>query len=380
LRFLFLDPFHGGSHRDFACGWSSRSRHEINLVTLPPRFWKWRMRGAALHFSRRVADPGSHAGLITTDLIGLADLKALWEPACPPALVYFHENQLSYPLSPGEEPDHQFGFTNITTALAARRVLFNSRTHREAFLARLPGFLKMMPEHRPMWAVEAIRGRSEVLHPGCDFPGGAPDLAPPERDRPPLIVWNHRWEFDKRPEDFFAALEAVDRRGAPFRLALLGESFQAVRREFVAARERYGGRIEQFGYVESRRAYLEWLRRGAIVVSTAEQENFGLSVVEAIRFGCRPLLPNRLAYPELLPPEFHAACLYEDRDDLAARLHALLTRPAEIAGPREALAAAMGRYAWENAIGRFDAELDSLAASAAAPRRGDQTGGRLFSP
>lgn len=361
MKFLFLNPFHGGSHRDFAVGWTEHSRHDIALVTLPPRFWKWRMRGAALHFARTVADPGSYAGLITTDLMSLSDLKALWGASCPSALVYFHENQLSYPLPPGETIDYQFGFTDITTALTAQRILFNSHTHRDAFFAHLPGFLKMMPEYRPLWAIESIRGRAGVLYPGCEFAPGPPDLEPPDGGRPPLIVWNHRWEFDKRPQDFFAAVDAADRQGMPFRLALLGENFQVVPKEFIAARERYGDRVEQYGYVDSRSEYLRWLQRGALVLSTAGQENFGLSVVEAIRCGCRPLLPKRLSYPELLPERFHADCLYGDRDDLAGRLQALLARPETIRERREELSAAMGRHAWANAIEEFDAELDRLA-------------------
>ncbi|MCK5007550.1 MAG: DUF3524 domain-containing protein, partial [Spirochaetales bacterium] len=49
-RFLFLEPFYGGSHREFAEGWQQSSRHTLELHTLPARFWKWRMRGAALYF------------------------------------------------------------------------------------------------------------------------------------------------------------------------------------------------------------------------------------------------------------------------------------------------------------------------------------------
>jgi hypothetical protein len=128
-RFLFLEPFYGGSHRAFADGLVSRSRHRIDLHTMPDRFWKWRMRGAALHFFRQVAEPDHYDGLITTDLMSLSDLRALWGSRCPPALVYFHENQLSYPLPPGETMDYQFAFTDITTGLAADRILFNSRTH-----------------------------------------------------------------------------------------------------------------------------------------------------------------------------------------------------------------------------------------------------------
>jgi glycosyltransferase involved in cell wall biosynthesis len=365
VKVLFLNPFHGGSHRQFAEGWARHSRHAIDLVTLPARAWKWRMRGAALHFAHRVESPWKYDALITTGLMSLADLKALWSPRCPPAIVYFHETQLSYPLPPGEVMDFQFGFTDITSALAARRVLFNSRVHHDAFFARLPGFIKLMPDHRPGWVVEAIRSRSAVLHPGCDVPAGTVDLRPPDPG-PPLVVWNHRWEFDKRPRDFFAALDAVLSRGVGFRLALLGENFQAVPKEFLEARERYGERIVRYGFVEAREEYVEWLRRGAIVVSTAEQENFGMAVVEAVRSGCHPLLPRGLSYPEVLPGEFHAACLYDSPEDLVERLEALLRRPEVIQERRHALSAAMAQFAWERLVERFDAELDALLAGPSA--------------
>lgn len=395
-RVLFLNPFHGGSHRAFAEGWAKHSRHEFTLQTLPARFWKWRMRGAALHFARKVADPRSYDALVVTDLMSLSDLKALWGEACPPALAYFHENQLSYPLPPGEAIDYQFGFTDITTCLAARRVLFNSRFQHDAFFERLPGFLGMMPEFQPRWAIEAIRARASVLHPGVDFGagpgapapraddqnahherrsqnahhGGAPE--PPERrEGAPLVIWNHRWEFDKNPAAFFAALDGCLARGREFRLALLGENFQVVPKEFEAARDRYGARVVHYGYVESRTDYLDWLRRGDIVVSTADQENFGMAVVEAIASGCLPLLPRRLAYPEVLPEEFHAACLYSDAADLGARLEALLKGGARGAAAdrlRGALAAAMRRHDWARATVPFDREIDLLLTSPDAIR------------
>ena len=50
MKFLFLEPFFGGSHRYFSEGLSQHSRYRIDLVTLPARFWNWRMRGAALYF------------------------------------------------------------------------------------------------------------------------------------------------------------------------------------------------------------------------------------------------------------------------------------------------------------------------------------------
>lgn len=169
MKFLFLEPFYGGSHRDFADGLAAYTRHRIELETLPARFWKWRMRGAALKLVQKLKNLHEFDGLITTDLMSLSDLKALSGPEFPPTLVYFHESQLSYPLAPGERMDYQFGFTDITTALAADRVLFNSHSHHAAFFEKLPAFIQMMPDFRPTWIVNAIRSKCAVLYPGCHF-------------------------------------------------------------------------------------------------------------------------------------------------------------------------------------------------------------------
>ncbi|MFH2219217.1 MAG: DUF3524 domain-containing protein [Pseudomonadota bacterium] len=362
MKFLFLEPFYGGSHRDFAEGLIAHSRHEIDLHTLPARFWKWRMRGAALYFIKKISFLEAYDGIIATDLMSLSDFKTLCGPSCPPALVYFHENQITYPLAPGESMDVQFGFTDITSALAAERVLFNSRFHCDAFFSELPVFLDMMPEFRPKWVVDTIRVKSGYIYPGCQFPAKAEPLIRPDTS-PPLIVWNHRWEFDKNPSDFFDALDRISEQGIDFRLALLGENFQAVPEDFISARSRYPNRIVQYGYVESRAEYLEWLAQGAIVISTATQENFGISVIEAVRHGCIPLLPDRLVYPEILPADFHSDFLYRTPEELAEKLSFLISNYSLFETRRQNLSKAMGAFAWENRISAFDEALESLARS-----------------
>jgi len=362
LKFLFLEPFFGGSHREFAEGLISHSRHRIDLVTLPARFWKWRMRGAALYFVKKVTSPADYHGLITTDLMSLSDFKSLSKGICPPALVYFHENQFTYPLAPGERMDYQFGFTDITTALAADRVIFNSQTHCDAFFKALPNFIKMMPEYRPGWVVDKIRSRADVLYPGCRFAAKERDADDFCHKLPPLIIWNHRWEFDKNPTEFFQALDAVLDDGAEFRLALLGENCQTVPKAFLGARERYGARIVQYGYVDSRRQYLDWLAQGSIVISTAQQENFGISVVEAIRYGCIPLLPARLAYPEIIPTRYYPDVLYRGYQDLVAKLLDRIINYPDYLNLRRVLSKEMGRFAWENTIEQYDLELENLTA------------------
>jgi glycosyltransferase involved in cell wall biosynthesis len=300
--------------------------------------------------------------------MSLSDFKALARGQCPPTLVYLHENQFTYPLSPGEQMDYQFGFTDITTAMAAERIVFNSQTHRDAYFEAVPKFINMMPEYRPKWVVDDIRSKVDILYPGCRF---AAEISPDEqfdRPLPPLIIWNHRWEFDKNPDAFFDALNAVRTAGMDFRLALLGETSQAVPKAFIRARERYGGQIVHYGYLKSRERYLNWLRQGAIVVSTALQENFGIAVVEAIRSGCLPLLPMRLSYPEIIPAEFHDRILYRSQFDLIAKLAWLISEPAGCANMRRDLSQAMTKFAWPNVIDRYDRVLEELAGISSAER------------
>ena len=370
---MFLEPFFGGSHRDFAEGLVDHSRHDIKLMTLPARFWKWRMRGAALYFwgklqaCKKASLPlNTYDGLIVGGLMSLSDFKSMAGPDCPPAMAYFHESQLTYPLSPGEIFDAQFGFTDITTALSADRVAFNSQTHLDRFLGELPGFLGMMPDCRPNWVTALIRRQSCVIHPGCRFPSNG-YASRPGTEGPPLIIWNHRWEFDKNPEGFFKGLEALLDRGVEFRLALLGERYRKIPSVFSQARERYAQFIVHDGYVPGKSEYWNILRQGDIVVSTALQENFGISVVEAIQAGCLPLLPRRLSYPEILPPEFHRKFLYNGPDDFMQKLSCLITGHVRMSDERRRLSSAMSRYSWENAIKAYDDLLEEMVFSKRPP-------------
>ena len=359
LKILFLEPFFGGSHKEFAEGLVKHSKHEIDLYTLPSRFWKWRMRGAALYFIKKIPQLKNYDVLITTDLMSLSDFKALCDMKCPPAIVYFHENQLTYPLAPGESMDFQFGFTDITTGLAADRILFNSNTHRNAFFKSLPDFLGMMPEYLPTWVIEDMKSKSAVCYPGCSFPAEDIKLSDPDSTSP-LVIWNHRWEYDKNPKDFFYALEKVMDKNINFRIALLGENYQAIPKEFIKAKKRFGDRIVNYGYVESREEYIKWLKKGSIVISTATQENFGISIVEAIRFGCIPLVPARLSYPEIIPEEFHKNFIYDDQKDLVLKLSFIIQNYQDYLKQRGRLSSYMSRFSWENLIDQFDEEFETL--------------------
>lgn len=78
----------------------------------------------------------------------------------------------------------------------------------------------------------------------------------------------------------------------------------------------------------SREAYARLLASADVAVSTARNEFFGVAMMEACYAGCTPLVPDRLAYPELYPAEYR----YTSHEALVARLRDLvLHRPEPMA-------------------------------------------------
>ena len=327
MHVLFIEPFYGGSHAAFldtlVAGLAADHGVESTVLTMPARHWKWRMRGAVSWLAeahgadlRRGADgaPGYDV-LFASSFLSLAELVGLFPHlGAVPRVLYFHENQLAYPVrGEPQERDRHYGFTQMLAAQAATRCVFNSGFNRDSFLDLGAAWFEQMPDARPRTWRRAIAARSTVLGLPMDLPvvdDGNFTGAVSERAAGPLLLWNHRWEHDKNPAALFAALRHLRAAGQPFRLALCGEQFRTSPPEFAAAREEFAEVIEQWGFVSDRCAYHSLLQRTDLAISTAVHEFFGLAMLEATWCGARPLVPDRLAYRELFPEEFR----YDDLD------------------------------------------------------------------
>lgn len=372
MHIVLTEPFFSGSHRQWAEGYQRHSGHRVELLTLEGRHWKWRMHGGAValaeQFMQRDLRPDL---LLATDMLDLTTFLALTRKrtAHIPVALYFHENQLTYPWSATDadvplQRDRHYAFINYTSALSADRVLFNSAYHRDSFLGALPGFLGAFPDHRGTANVDAIAERSAVLPLGLDLAALDAHL-PLNKERPPhaVILWNHRWEYDKGPEEFFHALFALQERGVEFGLVVLGEQFKESPAVFEEARERLRDRILHWGYAASRTDYVQWLWRSDILPVTARQDFFGASVVEAMHCGVRPLLPARLAYPEHLPERCHSDMLYRNGDDLTDRLEHLVRNVGMLRGHNARTY--VERYDWGVMAPIYDRMWSELAAQRA---------------
>lgn len=333
MRILYIEPYEAGAHARFTRALTRRVPADWTLLTLPGRHWKWRARGSAAYFALARADAFRPPPdlLFASAYLPLTDLVALRpELAAVPRVLYFHENQLAYPVRDDRtgERDFHFGFSQLVAALAATRCVFNSAYNRDSLLTEGAALLRRMPDAVPPGWIEAIRARSEVLPVPLELPGLFDGIAEPieddthpsERALGPIILWNHRWEHDKAPEAFFSALYALADRGVPFRVAICGERFGKAPPVFAEARARLADRIVHWGFLPSRAEYEALLARCHIAVSTARHEFFGISMLEATWFGARPLVPDRLSYVELFPDD----CRYaEDTliDTLATLCH-----------------------------------------------------------
>ncbi|HPC97131.1 MAG TPA: DUF3524 domain-containing protein [Sedimentisphaerales bacterium] len=376
MRILALEPYYGGSHRAFLDGWSALSRHAWTVLTLPAYKWKWRMRHAAVTFAEEVRAHRPHRLswdlLFCSDMLNLAEFRGLAQRdiADLPALMYFHENQLTYPVQIEKERDYQFAMTNMTSALAADAVWFNSAFHRDEFLGALNAFLVRMPDHRPTGAVELIRNKACIQPPGVTrMPRRGPRQAGPLR-----ILWAARWEHDKNPEDFFRALDILRRRGVAFRLSVIGEQFRETPEVFTRAHHDFAERIDRWGYQNSRAEYETALLEADVYVSTARHEFFGLCAVEATLAGAFPLLPSRLAYPEIFglgQNEDTDRFFYDGSPEALAErladLAVLVTQGRSLADRTEGLRERLRRFEWPDLVPVLDEAIEKVVGSRVRP-------------
>lgn len=362
MRIFVVEPYYTGSHRAWADGWQAVSRHEIHLLTMEGRFWKWRMHGGPVTLADEAVTLADRTGppnvLVASSMLDLATFIGLTGAALgnPPSLLYMHENQLTYPLSPrtrGE--DLSYGFINWRSMIAADQVVFNTHFHREAFFDAVVGFLKNFPDYRQLDLVEPVRAKTSVVGVGVPVRSHRPT-----KNAAPLILWNQRWEYDKNPTELFEILYAVADAGIDFRLAVTGENFRQTPAEFEDALRRLKDQIVQFGYATAS-DYAVLVEAADIVISTALHEFFGVAVTEAMAAGAFPVLPRRLSYPELLPESVHPTCLYDSPGEAVRLLSEALTDPDHRAAITDQTVPAAAAFSWHRIGAIYDELVEQLA-------------------
>lgn len=357
-KILLVEPFFSGSHKSWALQFQANSSHDIEILSLPGKFWKWRMYGGAYTLAEEYLKLDQEPDIIlATDMIDLATFVALIRHKLTKAKIYlyFHENQLEYPWQEdGEDKtlkrDLHYGFKNYTSALVADKILFNSDHNRRSFYGHLRKILKAMPDCKHK-TVDDLDKKSVILPIGIHLNHHDVQVDLPYTGQAPLILWNHRWEFDKNPDDFFKALITLRQEGLDFKLALLGEVYKNAPDSLKHALDYFKEDVLVTGFM-TKETYSSWLQAADILPVTSYHDFFGISVMEAIYMNTYPLLPNRLTYPDLYHIKDNPEIFYDTYEELVDKL-----RQAIVMSDRPTYRHLCLKYDWEKIIDLYDRSM-----------------------
>ena len=368
MKILLVEPFFSGSHQTWAEAVQRFSKHDVHILSLKGRHWKWRMIGGAVSLAKKFLDSDFKADLLlATDMLDLNSFLGLTRQrlANIPVVIYFHENQITYPWSPKDQDvilkrNNQYGFINYTSALAANSVLFNSEFHKTSFLNGLNHFLRQFPDEKNLENIDIINNKATVLPLGLSLQRFLKFKNKIEKNNPPILLWNHRWEYDKNPDAFFQALFRLQEEGIDFKLVVLGDAYQKQPKIFSIAKEKLNDHILHFGFVENFETYAQWLWKADILAVTSQQDFFGGSVVEAIYCHCFPILPNRLAYPEHIPKACKSDVFYETEEEFYQKLKTNLFL-LKSKTYKASLQNFVAKYDWSTLAARYDSLFENIA-------------------
>ena len=360
-KIFLLESYYGGSHKYWADGLSQNSSYSVKIFSLPARFWKWRMQGSAITFTKILDQVSSVPDLfIISDMIDLALFKSL-NPRFKniPIILYMHENQLTYPysnLDKQKDIDLSYGYLNYKSCLVADQIVFNSHYHMRLFISAITSLLQRMPDSNNLWSVGVIEKKSIILPIGFDFKL-IDKLAKNTRgNSEPTILWNHRWDEDKNPEGFIDLLTQLKRMQIKFKIIATTPNKIQKNKSFEKFKRLFADNILSASYINDYEEYIKVISKANILPVTSLHDFFGISVIEAIRTGCTPLLPTDLVYKEYLD---HSDLFYNSKKELLELLVEIINGTF-ICEPLK-LSRQLDKFDWKVVITKYDRLFDSIS-------------------
>ncbi|CAN5591289.1 DUF3524 domain-containing protein [soil metagenome] len=322
---LYVETYPTGSHGRILDLLMEHSTLHIEDIRCGREHWRWLAIAAQYeireHIWRRAQDP-PHL-IICSGPLNVSAFVAMLPPgwAAIPRVVYFHESQWTYPAE--DYDPRPFLLAHLDAVALADEVWFNSRYHLETFWSAA---ISPAAPHR-------IRNLASRLH--SAFEPKCKVMYPPvwidtdtlarKPDQPGRgLLWNARWELDKRPDTFVQFLDILTAAGQDFDLLVLGTGSTGTE-DIETGLKQHAHRASLPGHFEDRSTYEAALTSAGIFVSTANHEFFGVAALEAALSGLVPVLPANLAYPETLPSAYFYAP--DDIEDLSRVVGHLLDRP-----------------------------------------------------
>ncbi|UZE97657.1 tRNA-queuosine alpha-mannosyltransferase domain-containing protein [Alkalimarinus alittae] len=360
---LLLSAYDAGSHRYWREGLVQYlAEYDWTVVTLPARYFSWRIRGNPISFLAEYSAELSrdYDFIVATSMVDLATVKGIFPSlATTPSLMYFHENQFEYPKTLNQPASIEPQMVNLYAAMSADSLLFNSEFNRDSFFAGIDRLMGKLPDYVMMSLSQTLASKSSVIPvPINDDWFELPRPLIREQCAPIKLVWNHRWEYDKGPDRLLGFISELKNRKVLFELNIVGEAFRQVPDEFRQIKNSFSAYINTFGYLADSQAYKALLTQCDVVLSTAIHEFQGVSVMEAVSAGCLPLVPDRLSYRQLIPVKYRYASNIDspEQESIAAVDCLLKTYPS----PDTALRTDFQRYSWRSLTAMYRSKILAL--------------------
>ncbi|XP_030183341.1 glycosyltransferase-like domain-containing protein 1 isoform X5 [Lynx canadensis] len=334
MSILIIEAFYGGSHKQLA-DLLQEELEDCVLYSLPAKKWHWRARTSALYFSQNIPISEQYRILFASSVLNLTELTALRPDLGKlKKILYFHENQLVYPVKKCQERDFQYGYNQILSCLVADVVVFNSVFNMESFLTSIGKFMKLIPDHRPKDLESIIRPKCQVIYFPIRFPdvsrfmpkhktthlqkilslkgngGAAPSMAPAfhqEQKGSENLLKNFNSESGPCNAAQQENLGSSLMQEPDLRMCHSSDNSSSLHEE--DKQNTTSSPCDIFGGIDDpqRPLHIVWPHRW----------------LEAVYCGCYPLCPKDLVYPEIFPAEY----LYSTPEQLSKRLQNFCKRP-----------------------------------------------------
>ena len=167
MKILYIEPYYDGSHKQWIDSYKDNSSHDIDIISLRGTKWKWRMHGGAITLANRYNTLKKEYDLILcSDFLNLPVFLSICKENIKkiPIIMYFHENQASYPWSPEDKDvdlkrDFHYYYINQTSSLVSHWNLFNSLYHLDSYITALKRYLSKMPDNKNLETLDKVQNR-----------------------------------------------------------------------------------------------------------------------------------------------------------------------------------------------------------------------------
>ncbi|PIP57780.1 hypothetical protein COX03_01170 [Candidatus Woesebacteria bacterium CG22_combo_CG10-13_8_21_14_all_39_10] len=162
-----------------------------------------------------------------------------------------------------------------------------------------------------------------------DILKAVPEKINPVGRRENIVIFSHRWDYEKRPNVFVDMMNQLQNIRKDFKVYITTSRKKFRSNQKWLIEKLHSARFEYHIFDGlSKEQYYQLLSKSKIFVSTTIEENFGYCLLEAMTLGCTPVVPNKYSHPEILNND--SRFLYNNNKEAVKIVSAFLDSPISI--------------------------------------------------